>query len=85
MGPWSVLGNRALASKEYTPDFDAVALPPCRMLRIHRAAYRAALEATTLDPVMGYQVQHAGHVWVAGCYHPDAIRPETGKLQVRCQ
>lgn len=56
MGPWSTLGNRALTSDAYIPDFDAVALPPCRMLRIRRAAFRAALEATTLDPVLGYQV-----------------------------
>lgn len=39
------------------PDFDAVALPPCRMLRMRRDAYRAALEATSLDPVLGYQVE----------------------------
>jgi hypothetical protein len=50
------LGNRALSTDDYIPDFDAMALPPCRMLRIRKAAYRAALEATTLDPVMGYQV-----------------------------
>lgn len=56
LGPWSVLGNRALSVDDYVPDFDAVAQPPCRMLRIRRAAYRAALEACTLDPVLGYQV-----------------------------
>ena len=39
------------------PDFDAVALPPCRILRMRRAAFRAALEATSLDPVLGYQVR----------------------------
>ena len=39
------------------PDFDAVALPPCRILRVRRAAFRAALEATSLDPVLGYQVR----------------------------
>ncbi len=57
LGPWSVLGNRSLSVDSYVPDFDAVAQPPCRMLRIRRAAYRAALEATTLDPVLGYQVR----------------------------
>ncbi|BDA50022.1 Metal transporter CNNM4 [Coccomyxa sp. Obi] len=55
LGPWSVLGNRALSVDDYVPDFDAIAQPPCRMLRIRRAAYRAALEACTLDPVLGYQ------------------------------
>ena len=57
LGPWSVLGNRALSVDDYVPDFDAVAQPPCRMIRIRRAAYRAALEACILDPVLGYQVR----------------------------
>ena len=63
LGPWSVLGNRALSVDDYVPDFDAIAQPPCRMLRIRRAAYRAALEACTLDPVLGYQVLIACLVW----------------------
>ena len=71
LGPWSVLGNRALSVDDYVPDFDAVAQPPCRMLRIRRAAYRAALEACTLDPVLGYQVcTHGGQLVV------DSIRAE---------
>ncbi len=54
----STLGNRSLSSESYTPDFTAVALnsAPFRMLRISRSAYRAALEATQLSPVVGYQV-----------------------------
>lgn len=54
----STLGNRSLSSDSYTPDFTAVALnsAPFRMLRISRSAYRAALEATQLSPVVGYQV-----------------------------
>lgn len=47
----------AAACARAQPDFDAVALPPCRILRMRRAAYRAALEATSLDPVLGYQVR----------------------------
>ncbi len=55
----STLGNRSLSSDLYTPDFTAVSLnsAPFRMLRISRSAYRAALEATQLSPVVGYQVQ----------------------------
>lgn len=71
LGPWSVLGNRALSVDDYVPDFDAVAQPPCRMLRIRRAAYRAALEACTLDPVLGYQVCTPG-----GQLFADSIRAE---------
>ncbi|CAL5222079.1 g4385 [Coccomyxa viridis] len=57
LGPWSTLGNRSLSSESYTPDFTAMALnsAPFRMLRISRSAYRAALEATQLSPVVGYQ------------------------------
>lgn len=46
LGPWSVLGQRALVAPRFEPDFDAVALPPCRLLRIPRSAYAAALAAT---------------------------------------
>lgn len=46
LGPWSVLGQRALVVPRFEPDFDAVALPPCRLLRIPRSAYAAALAAT---------------------------------------
>ncbi|KAK9814494.1 hypothetical protein WJX72_006765 [[Myrmecia] bisecta] len=55
LGPWSVLGNKALSQEHYVPDFDAIAIAPFRLLRIRRPAYRAALEATNLHPVIGYQ------------------------------
>lgn len=55
VGPWSVLGNRSLTHGDYQPDFDAVALPPFRLLRIRRADYNAAVQATTLDPHIGRQ------------------------------
>lgn len=45
LGPWSVLGQRALVAPHFEPDFDAVALPPCRLLRIPASAYAAALTA----------------------------------------
>lgn len=45
LGPWSVLGQRALVAPNFQPDFDAVALPPCRLLRIPRSAYSAAMTA----------------------------------------
>ena len=62
----STLGNRSLSSESYTPDFTAVALnsAPFRMLRISRSAYRAALEATQLSPVVGYQVHLSDMHWM---------------------
>ena len=64
----STLGNRSLSSELYTPDFTAVALnsAPFRVLRISRSAYRAALEATQLSPVVGYQVHMCANIteWV---------------------
>jgi len=53
VGPWSTLGNRALSQENYIPDFDAVALPPCRLLRIDRAAYRTALRACDFNVILG--------------------------------
>lgn len=52
LGPWSILGNRALVDPEYVPDFDAVVIPPCRILRIERPSYLAALRATQLSVVL---------------------------------
>lgn len=45
LGPWSVLGNSALTREDYVPDFSAVAVPPCRLLRLEREAYEAALKS----------------------------------------
>ena len=41
----------------YVPDFDAVGVAPLRVLRIRRAAFLACLEATSLQPVVNYQVR----------------------------
>ena len=57
MGPWNCLGNRALTDPQYSPDFDAVAVAPVRVLRIRRQAFFAAMEATSLLPVVDYQVR----------------------------
>jgi hypothetical protein len=65
MGPWSVLGNRSLTQPDYQPDFDAVALPPFRLLRIRRGDYQAAVQATTLDPHIGRQQVSASAFGVA--------------------
>jgi len=54
LGPWSHLGAKALAAtaeEPYVPDFDAVALPPCRVLRIHADAYRVALRVGEANAV----------------------------------
>lgn len=39
MGPWGVMGNRALSVEPYVPDFDAVAIPPYRLLKIHKCVF----------------------------------------------
>ena len=61
LGPWSTLGECALTGDDYVPDFDAVAIPPCRFLRIRRAAFAAACTSCLSDSVassavMSYQV-----------------------------
>jgi hypothetical protein len=56
LGPWSVLGQKALSTKKYVPDFDAVALPPCRLLRIPQSAYGPALDSTRLPPIAPFNV-----------------------------
>lgn len=53
MGPWSILGNRALSQDEYIPDFDAVATPPCRILKIEKAAYSQAVQSCKFAMVLG--------------------------------
>ena len=53
LGPWTVLGRQALTQQEYAPDFDAVALGPCRLLRLTRPAFLAALEATQVPAILG--------------------------------
>ncbi|KAK9793438.1 hypothetical protein WJX73_001824 [Symbiochloris irregularis] len=55
LGPWSILGNKALSTPAYVPDFSAVIWPPYRVLRIRKAAFHAAVEATRLGPVMQSQ------------------------------
>lgn len=55
-GPWNCLANKALVQDSYIPDFDAVGVAPLRVLRIRRAAFLACLEATSLQPVVSYQV-----------------------------
>ena len=52
LGPWSVLGNRALVDPGYAADFDAVAVPPCRLLKIDRASYSAAMRAMRVSVVL---------------------------------
>lgn len=45
-GSWNYLGIEALSSSEWAPDYDAAAVPPYRLLRIHRLSYTAALDAS---------------------------------------
>lgn len=53
LGPWSVLGNRSLSQETYIPDFDAHAVPPCRLLKIEKSAYMAALRASNFSVIVG--------------------------------
>lgn len=53
LGPWSILGNRALSQDVYIPDFDAVAIPPCRILKIEKAAYVQAVQSCKFAIVLG--------------------------------
>ncbi len=52
LGPWTVLGRQALTQQAYYPDFDAVALAPCRLLRLTRPAFLAALETTQVPAIL---------------------------------
>ena len=51
---------------------------PYRVLRIKRAAYRAAQEAANLGPVIGYQASPCIHVYEAHVYMYEA---QTGTTQ----
>uniref|UniRef100_A0A7S3LGG6 CNNM transmembrane domain-containing protein n=1 Tax=Amphora coffeiformis TaxID=265554 RepID=A0A7S3LGG6_9STRA len=47
---WSVLASKALADKAYAPDFSAyVSSGPCRCLRLTRARFLAAVDASTVE------------------------------------
>lgn len=43
LGPWSILGNKALSQEGYTPDFCAYPVGSCRLVRISKVQYDAAL------------------------------------------
>ena len=53
MGPWSVLGSKALGTEPYIPDFDAFSSGGCRLMRIHAEAYRGALRMGKADKIVG--------------------------------
>lgn len=53
MGPWSVLGNKALTQDTYVPDFVAVAMAPCRILTLEKAAYQRAVQQVKIGLVLG--------------------------------
>jgi len=53
LGPWSILGNRALSQDVYVPDFDAIAISPCRILKIEKAAYVQAVQSCKFAMVLG--------------------------------
>ncbi len=50
LGSWSVLGIGALTNSVYKPDFDAfVSSGPCRCIRITRARFNAAVDASAAE------------------------------------
>lgn len=52
MSSWSVLGSKALSDSSYKPDFTAfIESGPCRCLRITRARFAAAVDASTAERI----------------------------------
>ncbi|CAL8467383.1 g6920 [Coccomyxa elongata] len=72
LGPWSVLGQKALGVDEYIPDFDARATGGCRMLRIHADAYRLALRMGKTDQIVGVRAMR--QLTQALDYKPQQVR-----------
>ncbi len=63
MGPWSVMGTKALGAAPYIPDFDARATGGCRILRIHADAYKSALRVGKADQIVGVRaMRHMSQV-----------------------
>lgn len=53
VGPWSVMGNRALdVASIYVPDFTAICHGPCRLIRVRKEEYFAAMKAAQMDAAM---------------------------------
>jgi len=52
---WAVLASTALANANYVPDFSAYVSEKCRCLRLTRARFTAALDASTAEKLSGSQ------------------------------
>ena len=79
LGPWSVLGQKALGVDEYIPDFDARATGGCRMLRIHADAYQAALRMGKTDQIVGVRaMRQLTQVTKHSCHEMPSERRRTG-------
>ena len=53
LGPWSVLGRACLVHNfSYIPDYTAFACGPCRLVRIVRNEFLAALKAAQMETVV---------------------------------
>ena len=69
MGPWSVLGTKALGSEPYFPDFDAFSSGGCRLMRIHAEAYRSALRMGKADRIVGVRaMRQLSQVCACDCW-----------------
>jgi len=70
---WSVLGTKALADKQWTPDYSAfVSDGPCRCLQIRRSAFVEAADASVFErriaeskPAVSHHARSSTHHWTA--------------------
>jgi len=53
LGPWCYIGQKALVTDTFIPDFRAVPHGPCRLLFIRRGDYNAALRAAHVEAISG--------------------------------
>ena len=53
LGPWCYIGQKALSTNTFIPDFRAVPSGHCRLLFIHRGDYNAALRAAQVEATSG--------------------------------
>ena len=53
LGPWCFVGQKALTTDPFTPDFRATPLGLCRLLFIRRDDYKAAMRAAQVEAMSG--------------------------------
>ena len=53
LGPWCYIGQKALVSDVFIPDFRATPQGSCRLLYIRRGDYKSALRAAQVEAMSG--------------------------------